>query len=434
MPPWDATAYPGALAELLGAATGGQVEVINAGVPAHTSLQFLLRLQEEIIPLSPDLVLLGDGFDNILLAASLAQHPWLDLPERRDLADAAHRLYLLDELTTPLLRLSSVRKLRDASRRLFPGPVWHAPASAEAMWRYGLEKYVAHTSLTVETLLRAGIMPVLVNFPVLQARGSIFNLSADKVAMLEFIRGELNDANRALASRSGVPLVDASAEMAGYLADPCGQFALFSDYIHFSNQGYVQLADVLARGILANPACRQALGITRTPDAGSMEARYREVRRAIASIAPASGFVTRPARSDAAKPSFANVKPGDADQKGWRPYEAKDAALPATIGMAPPEGGWSGGCLLFYPRGSSPQGRVEVRAVDGEGSFRPLAVYSPATRAGAWTNVGDRHLIDLPEEVRGQRIEVVLIGDGVQVWGDAGGVLFEPDAVGKLDP
>jgi lysophospholipase L1-like esterase len=429
----DVFSYPGALERLLNAATGEKVEVINAGVPAHTSLQFLLRLKEEIVPLSPDVVLLGDGLDNIMLASALADNPWIGLPERPHFMRTVHWVYILDELTTPLLRLSFARMLRDAFSWLFPEPVKSMPSSPEGLWRFGLDKYIEHTDATVDFLLHSGIKPVLVNFPALPAQASIFDLSPQRMDMLEFATEHLHEANRIIAARYGVPLIDVSAKFTRHSADLCEQFALFSDFVHFSSQGYALFANILAKGLLTNTACLQALHVAAEPNFSSMELQYQTMLRSIDNIPQTSGFVSRTDSPGTTLSSLSNIKPSDPDSKGWRSYRALDAACQAVIVVESPGGGWLSNCLLFYPRGSSPEGKVEVRTIDSFGVVQTLKNYSPATRQGVWTPVGARHLIDLPEQARGQRIEIALSGE-VEVWGDASGVLFDLSRIGKVAP
>ena len=429
----DAISYPGALERLLNAATGEKVEVINAGIPAHTSLQFLLRLTEEILPLSPDVVLLGDGLDNIMLSSRLVNNPWLDLPERPHFMRTAHWGYILNELTTPLLRLSFVRKLQDVSTWLFPEPAKSVPSSQEELWRFGLEKYIKHTDATVDFLLHSGIKPVLVNFPVLPAQASIFDLSPQRMSMLEFATVHLHEANRIIAARYRVPLIDASTDFTRHTVDPCGQFDLFSDFIHFSSQGYALFANILAKGLLTDTACLQAFHVAVKPNFGSMELRYEEMLKSVENTSQASGFVPRTDPLGTTTSSLSNIKQDDPDSKGWRSYRALDAARQAVIVVEPPEGGWLSDCLLFYPRGSSPEGKVEVRTIDDFGFAQTLKSYSPATREGVWTPVGARHLIDLPDQARHQRIEIVLSSE-VQVWGDVSGCLFDPRWIGKVAP
>jgi len=84
----DSDTWPARLQHWLGALAPGQrFEVINAGVPGATLLDFIVRMQSELFAFSPDVVVLYSGHgvvgqDNLLPTASeLALNPTSDTPD-----------------------------------------------------------------------------------------------------------------------------------------------------------------------------------------------------------------------------------------------------------------------------------------------------------------------------------------------------------------
>lgn len=97
----DAFAYPAVLQQQLERVAPGQVEVINAGVPSYSSDHGVLWLEQVILPLEPDLVILGYGHNDqwmhprelrVFLAAH-GQADWRATAQRALNRSAAYRRY-----------------------------------------------------------------------------------------------------------------------------------------------------------------------------------------------------------------------------------------------------------------------------------------------------------------------------------------------------
>jgi lysophospholipase L1-like esterase len=138
--------YPAVLQQVLDQQYGeGRYQVINAGVPGYTSYQTLVALGEKGLPLKPEIVIIGVGFNDLFKTGDV---------ERQI---ASERRYM------PLLKLDDF--LLDRSR-IYRWVRWQAAAAAssERAVRVTPEGYMRNMRAMVEMARAQGAHVLLLSF------------------------------------------------------------------------------------------------------------------------------------------------------------------------------------------------------------------------------------------------------------------------------
>jgi lysophospholipase L1-like esterase len=208
------------------------VEVINAGVPGYTLVHNLQRLQSDILPLKPDIIISYHGYNgfDLLNTATVRKDPPLPPYRHRPLkllADAEHGLKIM----------AYKRRMAVANERLPPLPdPMQSPYAA--VYRQLIE--IAHTN---------GITLVIGNFSMAA------NLQSES-GVLDFYRAGYPLAAarvRANATHSQMvsELVKENPQI--YFVDTHpnldGDHEKFIDLVHFTQEGRQQLAETFFAGI-----------------------------------------------------------------------------------------------------------------------------------------------------------------------------------------
>lgn len=117
----EGTTYPEVLEEKINAINHTKYQVINAGVPGHTSSQTLLYMQHELLNYRPDLILLYTGWNNIWTyknpAANTAYSPVVRKISRI-LSKSLSFTLLRNYIVNPLIR-SKIPITEKASKKYF---------------------------------------------------------------------------------------------------------------------------------------------------------------------------------------------------------------------------------------------------------------------------------------------------------------------------
>jgi lysophospholipase L1-like esterase len=211
---------------------GRPVEVINAGVPGYNLQINLGRLEKEILPLQPDMIISYHGFNGFPLIAP-APHRRYDGPARKErplelLADCELRLKLL------LYHPASARQPAD------PPLTVSDPIKTECGRDYyrliefartnGIRLVLANYSMAVNE--RSD--PAVIRFYALRFPAIHWNIQANAIHST-IVREAAQD-------KPGVVFVDTHP-----LLD--GEHDKFIDLIHFTQQGRQQLAETFFAGI-----------------------------------------------------------------------------------------------------------------------------------------------------------------------------------------
>ncbi len=228
-------------------------EVINAGIPGHTSLDSVGLLLAEGHRLDPDYVLLSHGWNDLKYfrdpRPALRQVRPLRVREsllrpqgRLDAAFAAHS-HLYRRLRIRFLRWD--REL-GAEGRLPEGPLRDSFAPEQ------VEQFALAVATFVDLARNAGAVPVLVTQPLLVApengdeeRAMIhYEFVGLEHAALVQAHAAADRAVREVARAKQVALIDASARMTG-------RRIWFRDAAHLSDEGSAALAALVGRELAA---------------------------------------------------------------------------------------------------------------------------------------------------------------------------------------
>ena len=252
--------WPARVQETLRTRGYRQVEIVNAGVPEHATLDSLGRLYTQIWTFQPDFVLIDQAWSDIV--------SFVDLTPRRP-AFWAFQPY--DRARDPLQPADgALDRILDHSQlyqRLRPRP---APALAEKAGarnenlqdhydRTGVEQYRLALGLLVEGTREIGARPVLVIQPTLVSesngaaeRGKIdYSPACLTHAALAAAFRDCAEAVREVGRRKGVAVIDAQAILGG-------KPELFEDQVHLTRSGGREMADLVA-GSLAETLGAPAL-------------------------------------------------------------------------------------------------------------------------------------------------------------------------------
>lgn len=233
--------YPVQMQWLLDAAyRPGKFQVINAGVEGY-GMDYALRLLEtRIIPLSPDIVIMYIGWND--LYSTSPHNPRLPVPEEILNADLGE-LDWKRRITSVLDNLYIAKALKKMIYVYLPAvfPVKGLPVSPEFTTYF-------ETRLTqiIQATRRAGAKPVVLTLPTLLSE----QMSDRSLRMLHYPRATWGDrmlfldlyrrfdhAIRETVEEEKVPLVDIAAHI-----DRLNKDALFFDTLHMHCEGYAEIA------------------------------------------------------------------------------------------------------------------------------------------------------------------------------------------------
>ncbi|MEQ8767359.1 MAG: GDSL-type esterase/lipase family protein [Planctomycetota bacterium] len=194
----DLECYPARLAEKLRAESDRPLEVINLGVPGYSTYQGIRMMELEVEPLSPDLLIVGFGFnDSFLKRQSEAEYHRQLLATRRGfgklLADGVDALS-----DSALYRLIAASLAPGAESRGFQ-------LDSSLHPRVPVEEYRDHLRSIVERARANGIAVVLINtdFPNAYPRQTLADLAGElKVPYVDLPRHFESDVGYALGGEA----------------------------------------------------------------------------------------------------------------------------------------------------------------------------------------------------------------------------------------
>ena len=261
-PTTDARTWPARLAEFLASVrTEGEVEVLNAGVPAWTSFECLTSLAFRVLPMSPDVVLFylsTNDAESALWPAPTADNAhyrrvWptfrpspLERTLERSILYLAWRRYFTDHLTQRA-------DLGYQSKRLPEGPAgerlarFEAPALDGPLPEQGFENFRRNLVSMVALARAHGAQPVLLTQGIWSEDPTSDRLLDGRLRL--GAHGRMTALVREVADELSAPLIEAgefleTAARAELEAD--GQQSIFSANVHLTDGGAARFAAFLA--------------------------------------------------------------------------------------------------------------------------------------------------------------------------------------------
>jgi len=259
--------WPEVVEERLSRRAGRPVRVLNAGVPAYSSLQGRRFLESRLIELSPDVVTIYFGWNDHWRATVKAD---ADFPVR-------------DERMVTLQRLLSSSHLYQAMNYLIKGRVRPRPGDAAAgggeappfdprrdlaaaaggqPLRVPPAQFERNLRAMVARIRAAGGTAVLITAPSTLSSGAIpsylvaHGFVTTDGESIQVLHERYVDLVRRVARETGAPLVDAAAD---FEASPDGGRALMrQDGIHLTAAGIQRLADLVVRVVAPLQGARES--------------------------------------------------------------------------------------------------------------------------------------------------------------------------------
>ena len=416
------------------AGTGKTVEVINAGVFGYHSWHSVLRLEAERRLLAPDMVVVMDGINDVMAAYNTSTQALEQGRER--LSDRLGGLVNKPGAagTDPAFgvrRLLGQSALYRTSARVLPETLAKTGLFASMLQRkLDLFGYAANMERLVADDTAHGVETILVNYPwIVQPdstpaieRGRIpFPLQDSHYAVYGFGRQAIAAANRAVAEKTGVPLVDPQPVFDRLTENPAAIADLYSDTMHFTRYGNFILAQAIYPRLAEDPGLQRFLGGMRLPSAGELAERFPELsdwpalRREPDAKWRLLGFA--PAMAVTGAQNLVESMDGS-----WIVDQPADAAKPARLTLVLLETPRHSG-LVALPRSASSQDVVAIDRV-GEGGRQRILTFAAEAR-GAWTPARRPAALTLPADCRaGDVFEVTLTGKDAQLWRFGSRILF----------
>jgi lysophospholipase L1-like esterase len=218
------------------AASGGRVEVLNAGVPGYNMRQCRMRYDADLAALRPDLVILYLGWND---SKSLISESPTEV-EKAPPAPTLRERILAHSTLFGFIRY-----------RLLPQrkPKFAPPADASTVvTEAGAQIFLHELHALVDTIRRSGAQPVL-STQVMAANSNAHELESflgntpEQVDANRRIGQWITEAIRGTANEMQVPLIDAAAELAD-------RSDLLGDAIHLTEKGHRELAEIWFSGLL----------------------------------------------------------------------------------------------------------------------------------------------------------------------------------------
>ena len=232
--------YPAMLEARLAERAGcSPIEVINAGVPGYQTRHIRDRLDEDVRPLRPDLVLVLAGWNDIY-----SDNP-ASPAKRLDPQSPFNRFLRVSYAGKALTKLAFDLRPARAESSPVVRALYESFAAPVFVSDYERLLDVADTVPTRVVMLT---LPSLLGAPdwSTEAARIHFPYYTSSVEMLRLLWQTYNHAIRDLAARAHRPLIDLAAEWSRI----SGSARLFGDTNHLNPQGTVRLAEVVERDLL----------------------------------------------------------------------------------------------------------------------------------------------------------------------------------------
>ena len=215
------------------------VSYLNAGVPGYTSHQGVIRLQRDVLPYSPDVVLIYFGWNDHWLARGEPDSqkekggPW----------NAVADSFVADSRVLQLtVRVSDyVHYKTTQSRSDRDGP---------PICRVSKDEYRANLEHIIDLCEQTGAIPVLLTAPTNQTEDNIQFLLIRR-SMIRSpgeavqLHRQYNDVVRSIARERSVNLIDLDEAISGHTQ------CFTKDGIHFTEKGHKEAAPILIEPIKA---------------------------------------------------------------------------------------------------------------------------------------------------------------------------------------
>ncbi len=246
------------------AGRGQRVRVLNAGVPAYSSLQGRRLLESRLQELAPDVVTVYFGWNDHWRATV---KPDAEFPVRHEGVVTAQSLLSRTRLYQGLHYLLKGRGQRQESNARVPPFDAAADLSAAAVrqpLRVPLEQFEDNLRAMVATARGGGARVVLITAPTMLRPDNVpeYLLAHGFVARggepVDVLHARYAAAVRRVARQTGAALVDAAADFAAMEDE--GRSLMRADGIHLTASGIERMAALVAAAL---PAAQSSGGVSR---------------------------------------------------------------------------------------------------------------------------------------------------------------------------
>lgn len=234
--------YP---AQLEGALTRGSAgcgwryEVINGGVEGYSARHVLARLEKEVLPLAPDLLIVYVGWNDLFRVDPELRLPTVD-PQNWFNRLLRHS-YLLKAATKVVFE------------RVLPNQEEVTPQRVARYQRFVPTTFLEEYRAIVRTARAHGTPLAIVTLPSLlgaeeweKSRGILhYPVFTRRPELLRILWQRYNQGIRRLAEEMDAPLLD----LAEALREVKNGRTLFIDTLHFNTQGYGVVAEIILAGL-----------------------------------------------------------------------------------------------------------------------------------------------------------------------------------------
>jgi len=241
--PGDEMTFCGLLEKDLKIKYGKNIEVINAGVPAFISMQELILLEDKIIAMEPDMIVIFDGFNDVLTILKREKrpnYPWWFSEIERIYYKSITKLFLekrLQKYRPTKHILKWINKMKEKTRETR----YDINTEQIAFYRRNLD-LMCHLAGSY------GIKVVLVFQPVIMykefaspaEREMISSLDQDYLEALVKMCDLAKVSMREVARDNNVSFIDGTKFFNG------SKEYIFIDEVHFNQRGNKIVADLLA--------------------------------------------------------------------------------------------------------------------------------------------------------------------------------------------
>ncbi len=253
----DETAFPYVLERLLNAESkGARFEVINAGLAAAISRQELIVIAAELLDLRPDMIILFDGFNDIVgsvINDRRPNYPWRFETLEKAISASPTKLFINKRLrnfrpTRKILDLIEEKRKREAWRQYRPND----PA---------VEAYLENVRKMCALIKASSAEPVVVLQPALYFKKDI---SRDERSILDSQPQGLRSIVEPMFEKGRIGLGKAAKEEGVLFLDLSHGFdahpeTIFFDAVHFGDKGQEIIAEKIFQSLKSLESITKAI-------------------------------------------------------------------------------------------------------------------------------------------------------------------------------
>ncbi|MBF0480981.1 MAG: SGNH/GDSL hydrolase family protein [Desulfovibrionaceae bacterium] len=422
---------------------GKKIEVINAGVIGYHSMHSLIRFKNELINYSPDLIIVMDGLNDIVVAEATTENELKDFSTRTNnlLVKLINTHMILEKLDTICSRLNIYLWVKDFSKHLkksnhplekintFRGKEY-AEYSKEMEEKISLLGYKNNTEQLIEFAKENNIDSLVVTYPfalksdflLQQEKNRLFflNFNKDEYFLWRFGRNYLQKTNMDIAKNTGAPVVNLQEIFDNATENATSVRRIYSDMVHFTRIGNMIAAKSIFNSLVHTEKLRSFLGSCSLSFNNNNDYTRPDIDLWGENILYKSWPPNLDLNPDVRIKSIQNIKISKSDYSGWSIASPDDQEHDGQIvfqvrGSIP-----INHYLSFYPRfaeGTS----IKITATFQGGATSELELTQAQQ---TWTEFAYGYYIAIPPDNVDGEIRFELHGGDTQLWSYKGKYFF----------